>query len=138
MYVKQLFVIVGSYFAGYLLSEGLSLPVPANVLGLLILLGLLCLRWIELRDVESVADFIISHLALIFVPSSVGIMEYFGLFQASFWKIITPWLLACVIGYAVTGQVTQLAIRAMERRGAAKIDGAAEKDADRDLEGERR
>ncbi|MBR4074459.1 MAG: CidA/LrgA family protein [Firmicutes bacterium] len=116
MYVKQFFWIVISYFVGYLISEGFGLPVPANVLGLLFLLLFLVLRWIRLSDVEDVADFIIGHLALIFVPSAVGIMEYFGLFQANFIKIMIPWLLACVVGYAVTGWATQAAIRAQERK----------------------
>ncbi|MBQ8589788.1 MAG: CidA/LrgA family protein [Firmicutes bacterium] len=117
MYVKQLFWIIISYFAGYLVSEGLKLPVPANVLGLLFLLLLLVLKWIKLSDVEGVADFIISHLALIFVPSAVGIMEYFGLFRENFIKIMVPWFVACIVGYAVTGWVTQAAIRVQERRG---------------------
>jgi len=117
MYVKQLFWIILCYFAGYMMSELLGLPVPANVLGLVLLLMLLTMRWIKLSDVEGVADFIISHLALIFVPSAVGIMEYFDLFQANFIKIMIPWLCACVVGYAVTGWVTQAAIRAQERRG---------------------
>ena len=116
MYVKQFFWIVISYFAGYQISEVFGLPDPANVLGLLFLLLFLVLRWIRLSDVEDVADFIIGHLALIFVPSAVGIMEYFGLFQANFIKIMIPWLLACVVGYAVTGWVTQAAIRAQERK----------------------
>ena len=116
MYVKQLFWIILCYFAGYMMSELLGLPVPANVLGLVLLLMLLTMRWIKLSDVEGVADFNISHLALIFVPSAVGIMEYFGLFQANFIKIMIPWLLACVVGYAVTGWVTQAAIRAQERK----------------------
>lgn len=115
MYVKQLFWIVICYFAGYMVSEVFHLPIPANVLGLLFLLLLLTLRWIKLSDVEGVADFIISHLALIFVPSAVGIMEYFGLFRANFVKIMVPWVVACIVGYAVTGWVTQLAIRAQER-----------------------
>ena len=117
MYVKQLFWIVICYFAGYLISEWFGLPVPANVLGLVLLLLLLVLRWIKLSDVEDAADFIISHLALIFVPSAVGIMEYFGLFQSNFIKIMIPWVLACVVGYAVTGWVTQAVIRAQEKRG---------------------
>jgi len=123
MYVKQLFWILICYFAGYLLSEGLGLPIPANVLGLLFLLLLLVLRLVALSDVEKVSDIIIGHLALIFLPSAVGIMEYFGLLQASFLKIMIPWMMACIVGYAVTGWVTQAAIRAQERRVSASYDG---------------
>ena len=125
MYVKQLFWIILCYFAGFIISEFLGLPVPANVLGLVLLLLLLVLRWIKLSDVEDVADFIIGHLALIFVPSAVGIMEYFGVFQANFIKVIIPWLVACIVGYAVTGWVTQAAIRAQERRNRSGREEAA-------------
>ena len=127
MYYKQLLLIIAAYFAGDMLSRGLGLPVPANVLGLLILLALMILRWIALSDVEDTSDFIIKNLALIFVPSAVGIMQYAGLLRSSFWEIAIPWVLACIVGYMVTGWVTQAAIQAMERRKGDNEPGGSEK-----------
>ena len=93
MYVKQFFWIILCYFAGYMVSELFGLPVPANVLGLVFLLLLLTLRWIKLSDVEGVADFIISHLALIFVPSAVGLWNTLAFFRPTLSRSLFPgWL----------------------------------------------
>lgn len=116
MYMKQFLILTGAYGLGYAVSTGLDLPVPANVLGLLILFGALCLGWLKLSDVEDTADFIIQHLALFFMPPTVGIMIYFDLLTSSFLKIFVPLLTSILIGFFVAGQVTQLVIRTLERR----------------------
>ena len=60
--------------AGELLSRGLSLPFPGPVVGMLLLL--VALRWPLVREPVAVcADFLLSHLSLLFVPVGVGVMQ---------------------------------------------------------------
>jgi len=69
----------------YLLSEQLvaltALPVPANVLGVVILFSLLCLGVIKIEQVEGVADFLLRHLVFFFIPIVAGLMEWGGMFR---------------------------------------------------------
>ena len=63
---------------GELLARGLSLPFPGPVVGMLLLL--LALRWSPVREpVAACANFLLSHLSLLFVPVGVGVMTHLGL-----------------------------------------------------------
>ena len=63
---------------GELLARGLKLPFPGPVIGMLLLL--LALRWPLVREpVAACADFLLSHLSLLFVPVGVGVMTHLGL-----------------------------------------------------------
>jgi holin-like protein len=63
---------------GELTARGLGLPLPGPVIGMLLLL--LALRWARVREPVSVcADFLLSHLSLLFVPVGVGVMTHLSL-----------------------------------------------------------
>jgi holin-like protein len=63
---------------GELFARGLSLPLPGPVIGMLLLL--LALRWAPVRESVAVcADFLLSHLSLLFVPVGVGVMTHLSL-----------------------------------------------------------
>lgn len=135
MYMKQFLLIAAMYGLGHIVSVGLGLPLPANVLGLLFLFLALCLKVIKLSDVETVADFIISHLALFFVVPTVGIMLYFDLLGRSFLQIFVPLLTAAVAGFFVTGHVTQMVIR---RMAAARLSQGKKREAGGEIPGRER
>ena len=65
---------------GELLSRGLQLPFPGPVIGMVLLL--VALRWQPVRtSVAAVAEFLLAHLSLLFVPVGVGVMTHLGLFS---------------------------------------------------------
>lgn len=64
--------------AGELLSHGFSLPFPGPVIGMVLLL--LGLQSDTVRTPVAVcADFLLSHLSLLFVPVGVGVMTHLSL-----------------------------------------------------------
>lgn len=63
---------------GELMARGLGLPLPGPVIGMILLL--VALRWARLREpVSGCADFLLSHLSLLFVPVGVGVMTHLSL-----------------------------------------------------------
>jgi holin-like protein len=80
-YLGQLAVLWGIYLFSDALVTLTALPVPANVLGILILFGLLCLGVIRLEQVEGMADFLLKHLVFFFIPIIAGLMEWGGIFR---------------------------------------------------------
>lgn len=73
---------------GEVAARGLALPVPGPVLGLLLLLGLLVVgektgrltkEGVGETEVGRVSDGLLAHLALLFVPAGVGIVQYLPL-----------------------------------------------------------
>ena len=86
---------------GELLARGLSLPFPGPVVGMLLLL--LALRWEVVREpVGQCADFLLSHLSLLFVPVGVGVMTHLSLVSQYGFRMLLVVVLSTLAGLAVT------------------------------------
>ena len=93
---------------GELLSRGLHLPFPGPVIGMLLLV--LALRWPVVRaPVAACANFLLSHLSLLFVPVGVGVMTHLGLLGQFGVRMLAVIVLSTWVGLAVTA----LVVRAM-------------------------
>jgi holin-like protein len=89
---------------GELLARGLKLPFPGPVIGMLLLL--LALRWPLVREpVAACANFMLSHLSLLFVPVGVGVMTHLGLLGQYGVRILVVVVLSTWIGLGVTAWV---------------------------------
>jgi Putative effector of murein hydrolase LrgA len=53
-----------------------GLPIPANILGIIVLFTLLCTGVVKERHIGQAANFFLKHLALFFVPIVVGLMVW--------------------------------------------------------------
>ena len=80
-YLGQLAILWTIYLLGDLLASLTDLPIPANVIGIVILFGLLCLGIVKIEQVEGVADFLLKHLVFFFIPIVAGLMEWGGIFR---------------------------------------------------------
>lgn len=86
---------------GELLARGLALPFPGPVVGLLLLL--FALRIPTVREPVAVcANFLLSHLSLLFVPVGVGVMTHLGLIGQYGARMLFVIVLSTWIGLAVT------------------------------------
>jgi holin-like protein len=111
--LRAFVVIVCFQFAGEALSRFAGLPVPGPVVGLALLV-LAALAWPALqREVEEVADLLLRHLSLLFVPAGVGVLQYLDLLRREW----LPLLAVVVVSTALTLAVSALAFTAMARRG---------------------
>lgn len=83
----------------------LGVPVPGNVAGMLLLALALGMGWIRLPWVEPVADWLLDHLGLFFVPPGVGVMLHWGLIRREWLPILAAFVLSTFAVLAVTGLV---------------------------------
>ena len=87
--------------AGELLARGLKLPFPGPVVGMLLLF--LTLRFEAVREpVSTCADFLLSHLSLLFVPVGVGVMTHLSLVSQFGFRMLAVIVLSTLAGLAVT------------------------------------
>jgi len=86
---------------GELLSRGLKLPFPGPVVGMLLLLVALRLPVVR-EPVAACANFLLSHLSLLFVPVGVGVMTHLGLLGQYGVRMLAVVVLSTWIGLAVT------------------------------------
>ncbi|MGJ7492845.1 CidA/LrgA family protein [Variovorax sp. ZT4R33] len=89
---------------GEVLSRGCSLPLPGPVLGLILLVP--ALRFAFVREpVADCADFLLSHLSLLFIPVGVGVMTHLALLSQYGGRMLVVIALSTWIGLAVTALV---------------------------------
>ncbi len=95
---------------GELLSRYLGLPFPGPVIGLVLLV--LALRASVVRDsVSAVADFLLAHLSLLFVPVGVGVMTHLGLFGQYGFRLALVIVVSTWVGLGVSALVLQALMR---------------------------
>jgi holin-like protein len=116
------FVVVNR--AGYTTAERLHLPLPGNLVGLLLLLALLWTRALKVEWVEDAASLLVRHLAFFFIPITVGLMAYGPLFKHDGLAMLVTLIASAAAGIAATGISTQVlaptdcAVRARLRAGS--------------------
>lgn len=108
---------------GELLARAFALPIPGPVIGLLLLLVALRAHFVQTR-VAAVADFLLTHLSLLFVPVGVGVMTHLGLLAQYGWRLAVVIVVSTWIGLAVTALCLRALLRdagddAPDRPGAA-------------------
>lgn len=119
--LRAFVVIVCFQFAGEALSRLGGLPVPGPVVGLALLVAsALALPGLR-REVEEVADTLLRHLSLLFVPAGVGALQHLDLLRREW----LPLLAVVVVSTALTLAVSALAFAAMARRGDDGQDAGA-------------
>ena len=95
---------------GEVISRGLHLPLPGPVVGMLLLL--LALRWpIVHNSVRVVAEFLLQHLSLLFVPVGVGVMTHLDVLGQYGVRIAIVIVLSTWISLAVTALVMRALMR---------------------------
>jgi putative effector of murein hydrolase LrgA (UPF0299 family) len=90
--------------AGELLAHGLHLPFPGPVVGMVLLLLALNTPFVR-EPVAACADYLLSHLSLLFVPVGVGVMTHLSLIHEYGVRMLVVIVLSTWVGLAVTAVV---------------------------------
>ena len=95
---------------GESLTHALSLPFPGPVIGLILLLPLLRLPAVG-ESVSAVAEFLLAHLSLLFVPVGVGVITHLDLIAAHGAALLLVIVVSTWIGMAVTALLLRTLLR---------------------------
>jgi len=102
---------VGFYIVLYLLAEQLvayfHLPLPASIVGMLLLLSLIVLRVIPLTWVKAGAGWLLAEMLLFFVPAVVAVVNYTELLLQQGWKIVLVIMVSTFLTLSVTARVVE-------------------------------
>lgn len=85
--VRQIIVIMFFVFLGEFLNKVVKVPIPGNIIGMILLLGALLSGKLKLESIEVFGEFLLSHLAIFFIPASVGLITVFGVLKGT-WHIL--------------------------------------------------
>jgi holin-like protein len=90
--------------SGETLAHALSIPFPGPVLGMVLLLAALQFEVVRI-PVQTVADFLLAHLSLLFVPVGVGVITHLDLVSQYGSRLLIVIVVSTWIGLAVTAVV---------------------------------
>ena len=110
---------------GEVLARLLHLPYPGPVIGMVLLLIALRLPAVQCR-VRAVADFLLAHLSLLFVPVGVGVITQLTLLADYGLRLVVVLVLSTWVGMAVSA----LVLRWLMRGQPQAVSNAATDDAE--------
>ncbi|MCF0221976.1 MAG: CidA/LrgA family protein [Fibrobacter sp.] len=116
----QIAVIFAICLSGEFLNRVAGIPIPGNILGMIILLILLCSKIIKPEQISSVSGFFLNHLALFFLPPSIAIMTVGDDILSQWPTLLILCIVLTLITMAVTGLTTQFFIGRQEKRANIK------------------
>jgi len=112
--IIQILFIYLFLFLGTMVKAIVSLPIPASMIGLLLLLLALKLGIVKLEWIEQGGNWLLAELMLFFVPSAVGIVNYDEMLS---WQGFETILLIGISTFIVIGSTAYIAEKINNRKG---------------------
>ncbi|WP_032011862.1 CidA/LrgA family protein [Acinetobacter sp. 1179249] len=109
--VKQILILAGFWWIGYLLHQKLGVPVSAGVFGMFFFFFFFFFLIIKMDQVAMGATVVLGELLLFFVPVVVAVVQYKTLFMTEGWQIV----LSIAIGTILVMLSTSLTIHYYNR-----------------------
>jgi holin-like protein len=104
-------VLIGYHQLGEFIKAWLGWSVPGSVLGMLMMfLTLLTIKQPP-KIIKHSSEFLLKHLALLFVPAGVGIMLLFDLLVDEWFAMLISMVLSTLLSLAFVGLLMQKLIK---------------------------
>ena len=105
--IKEISIIFALYFSGEFLVSLLGIHFPGSIVGMLLLLLALHLKWLKLEDIRTVSTFLLGYMPLFFIPAGVSVMGSYGLMDGYYAVIIVSILFSTFLVMALTALTVQ-------------------------------
>ncbi|MEI1422483.1 antiholin-like murein hydrolase modulator LrgA [Bacillus cabrialesii] len=115
-FLTQAFIFAVIMLVSNMIAAIVPIPIPASVVGLVLLFLLLCLKVIKLEQVETLGTSLTSLIGFLFVPSGISVMNSLGVMQQYGLQIVLVILLATIILLGATGLFSQMILSLSGKR----------------------
>lgn len=121
--LKQLSVILILCLVAEFIVGLLPITFPSSVMAILILALLLGMKILREDQIKETADFMLSNMALVFVPLSIGMIEDLGLLKGQavgFLFVVVVSLILTFLGTYATVRIVQKCMKNLIGRGGKR------------------
>ncbi len=115
-YLKQLAIILLVSLIAEIMEYLIPLPIAASAYGLVLMLVGLMTHIIPLEKVEGVADFLVSNMLILFIPSTVGIMACVEELKQMMIPLLVISFVTTILVMVVTGKVSDFIINRKKKK----------------------
>ena len=116
---REAIIIFGIYLLGVLITDITGVPIPGNVIGMVILFLLLYLKVIKVEQISTISNFFLEHVAFFFIPAGVGLISSFSVIK----NIWLQLLIVCFVTTAITMICTGLVVQKIANKKEGDKDG---------------
>lgn len=113
---REALIILILYIIGEVITAVTHVPIPGNIIAMILLFIALCLKIIKLEQINTISNFFLDHLAFFFLPAGVAVMNSFGLIKANIVQILIVCLVTTAITMTITGLVVQAIANKMDKK----------------------
>lgn len=110
-HLRQIMIILLFVFLGEVLNKIVGIPIPGNILGMLLLLLSLLAGIVKLHQIEEVSRFLLDHMAILFIPAGVGLISVTGIIKDTWWILLLITISTTFLVMSVTGLVVKFTRR---------------------------
>lgn len=114
--IKQFGIIFSICWISVILEKCIPFPIPATVIGLILLFICLITELLKIEHIKEKSDFLLGNMAFFFVPAAVGIINYFDLLKESLIPLLIITVVSTIITFAATAYSIKLTLKLMNRR----------------------
>ena len=104
MILKAFLVVFGCLFFGELIVRGLDLPLPASIIGFMLLFLALQFELVKLQTVEWLARVLLNYLAILVVPACISVMQYLHIIRDELWILVVASTVSTLIVLITTAK----------------------------------
>ncbi len=109
--IQAIALVLSMQLAGEGVARLAGFGIPGPVIGLILLAALLAVLPSLRAIVEPLANTLLGHLSLLFVPAAVGLIQHLGVFANDFWPLILALSFSTLLTLIVTATVFVLVDR---------------------------
>ncbi|MDF0726478.1 CidA/LrgA family holin-like protein [Cytobacillus sp. S13-E01] len=114
--ILQISVLYGIYYVGSFIQALLDLTIPGSIIGMLGLFILLQFKIVKEKWLSEGSQFLLSRLPLLFLPATVGVIEYIPFFQGKGILTVLIVLISTFLVMVISGAVGQYISKKKEQR----------------------
>ena len=119
--LRQITLLFAICVAGDCFSALIGGALPGTVLGMAFLLALLLTRRLKPAAVETVADFFLGNMSVLFIPATLGILRVYPQIQGELFKLALICFVTTFLTAACTGWTVLLAQKIQRKEGKACV-----------------
>ncbi|SCT34664.1 holin-like protein [Staphylococcus aureus] len=120
-FFHQVIVIALVLFVSKIIESFMPIPMPASVIGLVLLFVLLCTGTVKLGEVEKVGTTLTNNIGLLFVPAGISVVNSLGVISQAPFLIIGLIIVSTILLLICTGYVTQIIMKVTSRSKGDKV-----------------
>lgn len=105
--IAQILILYVFYYIGVFIVDLTGLPLPASIIGLVLLVGCLQFNIVKVEYIRDGAGFLIAFMTLFFIPPMLGIIDYPELLSIKGFILIAAVIISTLIVIYITSIFSQ-------------------------------